>query len=338
MAVQSPITPRTVLIAGLGSIGRRHLGVVRASLPDAEIVILRRPGRPAPDDVGAGVRTVHDMDAALATRPEAAIVANPAPLHVVTALPLARAGVPLLVEKPLAAGPDGIDELLAATDDTGAVLQIGYCLRHDPSLAALKAELAAGTIGRLLGLRLTVGQYLPDWRPGTDYRAGVSARTDLGGGVLAELSHEIDAARWLTGEAISVFARIAQIGDLEIDVEDTADIVLGFVGGVAANLHLDMLSRPAVREIRAAGTEGTLVWDGIVHESRVWTAAGGAWRPLPAETLADRDALFARQFDHFLRAIRGEAAPFPDGRDGARTLALVEAARESARTGRTVNP
>jgi len=330
--------PGRILIAGLGSIGRRHLATVRSVLPDCEVVLLRRPGRPPPDGLGPGIRVLEDPEAALATHPEAAIIANPAPFHVATALPLARAGVPLLVEKPLSDRPEGVDALLAACAETGGVLQVGYCLRFDPSLRAVKEALAADAIGRPLALHIEVGQYLPDWRPGTDYRDGVSARADLGGGVLLELSHEIDYARWLAGEVETVFARTARSGALDIDVEDTADLILDFENGIDANLHMDMLCRPAVRVCRINGTAGTLYWDGIRHESRLFHFDAASWQPLsrPTKRKIDTSAIFKRQFRHFLSAISGKEAAWPDGEDAWRTLEVIRAARESGRTGRKV--
>ncbi|MBE0530760.1 MAG: Gfo/Idh/MocA family oxidoreductase [Rhodospirillales bacterium] len=331
-------TPGSILIAGLGSIGRRHLQTVRAVLPDVRIVVLRRPGQPLPADVGAKTALVHDIEAALASGIDAAIIANPAPFHVATALPLAQAGVPMLIEKPLAERPDDLAPLLDACAEKGVTLQVGYCLRFDPSLRAVKDALEAGAIGRVLSLHAEVGQYLPDWRPGTDYREGVSAKAALGGGALLELSHEIDYARWLAGEVTAVVAAIGRLGDLEIDVEDSADLVLTFASGVRGTVHLDMLQRPATRTCRIVGSAGTLAWDGIRHQARIHRPDTDGWEVLPVEGTAGRDDIFRSQFRHFLEAIRTGLPPLIDGADAARTLAVIAAARRSAAEQRTVSP
>ncbi|WP_316977869.1 Gfo/Idh/MocA family protein [Shumkonia mesophila] len=330
-------TPENILIAGLGSIGRRHLQTVRAVLPDARIVILRRPGQALPAGLGAKTALVHDVEAALAAGVDAAIIANPAPFHVATALPLARAGVPLLIEKPLADSPEGLAPLLDACANRHVPLQVGYCLRFDPSLRAMKDALEAGAIGRVLSLNAEVGQYLPDWRPGTDYRQGVSARAALGGGALLELSHEIDYARWLAGEVTAVAAAIGRLGDLEIDVEDSADLLLTFASGARATVHLDMLQRPATRICRIVGSAGTLAWDGIRHQASLHRPDTDGWETLPAPA-AGRDDIFQSQFRHFLEAIRTGRPPLIDGNDAARTLSVIAAARRSAAEQRTVRP
>ncbi|HEC14314.1 MAG TPA: Gfo/Idh/MocA family oxidoreductase, partial [Rhodospirillales bacterium] len=187
--------PDKLLIVGLGSIGRRHVAVARELEPGMEIMALRRAGSACGDVV-----VFTSLDEALNARPDAVIIANPAPLHVATAQAFVEAGKHVLIEKPLSDRLDGIDKLLASSRRRGTVLQVGYCLRFHPSLIAMKQAVAEGRIGRILSLRAEVGHYLPDWRPGSDYRSAVSARRDLGGGVLLELSHEIDLARWLAGE------------------------------------------------------------------------------------------------------------------------------------------
>lgn len=340
MSEEAVRMPGTILIAGLGSIGRRHLATVRAVLPACKIVVLRRPGQSLPADAGPGTVLAHRIEDALAAGIDAAIIANPAPFHVATALPLARAGVPLLVEKPLACAPENAAPLLDACAETGAPLQVGYCLRFEPSLRAVKAAVADGVVGRVLSLAITVGQYLPDWRPGTNYRDGVSARAALGGGALLELSHEIDYARWLTGEVTAVAAAVGRLGDLEIDVEDSADLLLAFASGARATVHLDMLQRPPTRTCRIVGSSGTIAWDGIRRDARLYRFDADGWEALPGGNAlpTTRDDVFLSQFRHFLEAIRTGRPPLVDGADAARTLAVIAAARRSAAEQRTVRP
>ncbi|MEO5336387.1 MAG: Gfo/Idh/MocA family oxidoreductase [Magnetospirillum sp. WYHS-4] len=325
-----------LLIVGLGSIGRRHLACLQRLAPDIAVTVLRRPGGTAE----AGVATVHNMSEALATCPQAAIVSNPAPFHVEAALALARAGVHLLVEKPLSDRLDGVAELIEECRKRRLVLQVGYCLRFDPSLAALKQALAAGTIGRLQHLKAEVGQYLPDWRPDTDYRQGVSARADLGGGALLELSHEIDTLCWLAGPAAGVIARLTAVGDLEIDVEDSADLLLDFPGNVSGTLHMDMLQRTPVRTCKAVGTAGTLLWDGMTRETRTYRVRDGkgAWEVLYSGKDSSPDTRYLEQLKHFLACIGSGGRPLVSGEDGLRVLEIVMAARRSAKEGTKVSP
>ena len=328
--------PRSVLVVGLGSIGRRHLKVLRDVLPNAEAMVLRRPGRGLDGEPGAGIRLVHDLDAALDIGADAAIIASPAHLHLRTALALADAGVHLLVEKPLSNKVDGVSDLLSLCRAKGTVLQVGYCLRFDPSLAAVKDAIDAGRIGRPLHLRAEVGQYLPDWRPGTDYREGVSARAALGGGVLLELSHEIDYAGWIAGQVVSVQARLDRVSDLDIDVEDLAELSLEFAGGMRGSLYLDFLQRSPVRTCKVIGTRGTVVWDGIAHESRLYDAGTGQWETMFPGGGITVDGILAAQSRHFIECVRGRSEPLVSGEDGLRALKVVEAAQRSQLRGERI--
>ncbi len=319
------------LIVGLGSIGQRHLRNLRSLVPQAEITVLRRPGsqaRPAEEQLAS--RTVHQLSDALAHRPQFAIVATPTACHLETAIRLADAGVDLLIEKPLSHRLEGVDRLLELVAQRGVMLSVGYNLRFEPSLAAMREAMLQGSIGKVLSLRAEVGQYLPDWRPGGDYRLAVSARAELGGGALLELSHEIDYVRWLLGEPSQVRAHVLCSGELEIDVEDLAELSLEFSSGAVGSIHLDMLQRPAVRSCRVIGTRGILHWCGQTFQAKCYTRASGRWRELSESSQPNRNAMYLTQLQHFLDCVSGWDTPCVTGEDGKRVLRIIEAARISA--------
>jgi predicted dehydrogenase len=326
---------RRVLFVALGSIGRRHLANLRQLEPDAE-PILWRP-HSGPSAVERGESCVASLDEALAARADVAIISAPAPWHLPFAQPLAEQGVPLFIEKPLAHSLTGVDALLHAAQSHGTPLMVGYNLRFSATLQAARQMLREGRIGRLLSLRAEAGQYLPDWRAGSDYREGVSARAELGGGALLELSHELDYTRWLAGDEVTeVTARLARLGALEIDVEDTAELLLQFAGGVQASVHLDMLQRAPHRTCRLIGTEGTLAVDLLAHRIECFSVANDRWDSwTPLVPPAANDTYLA-ELRHFLDCAATGAIPAITGEDGRRVLQIVEAARQSSAEKRTV--
>jgi len=208
-----------ILCISLGSIGKRHLRNARTLLPDAEIAVYRQHTRDSNVPEGAN-RMLASMDDALAFKPDAALISSPASEHVAGALPFARAGVPIFLEKPLAENAASITPLVQACEVSKGFTMVGYVLRFLPALHAIRRCIAEGTIGDVHTARIEVGQYLPDWRPASDYREGVSAQGKLGGGALLELSHEIDYATWLLGWPKSLLCSCARLSPLEIDVED----------------------------------------------------------------------------------------------------------------------
>ncbi len=326
------------LIVSLGSIGRRHLLNLKQLRPRAEIGVLhlRTPfDRTAATD--GAVHHFESIEEAIGFGPAAAIVAGPASTHVTVARRLADAGIHLMVEKPLSANAEGCRELVATARQRGLVLMTGYNLPFLPSLRLAKDCLDGGMIGRVLAVRAEVGQYLPDWRPGTDYRTGVSARRTLGGGALLELSHELHYLYWMFGMPSRVSARGGRYSDLEIDVEDLVEITLEFDSPRRlVNVHLDMVQRTPYRVCRFIGSEGTLVWDAILDRIDAYRASTQAWESVPVRTLSDRNQMYVDELTHFLECIETGTRPIVDGTDGLNTLALAEAARHSLATGATV--
>jgi predicted dehydrogenase len=321
-----------ILIVGLGSIGSRHARIARTLLPEAQIGVLRHRRC---DDVPAGLDHCFDsLDQAMQFRPQAAVIANPATHHLEPALALGQAGVHLLIEKPIANAAEGVQALIDACQDKASVLMTAYNLRFLPSLQYFRDRLAGGEVGKILSVRAEIGQYLPSWRPGADYRQTVSARAALGGGVLLELSHEIDYLRWLFGDIKWVNAILATQSDLEIDVEDTAHLTLGFAAKngakpLIASLSMDFVRHDTTRICVAIGETGTLRWNAIAGTVEVLGAGGTAWQTLFAQP-PQRDESYIAEWKHFLDCIAQKAPPLVSGQDGLAALKVIEAARLSS--------
>ena len=321
-----------LLLVGSGAIARRHLANAKAMGLAASVTVLRR--EPGPEDAdlrNAGAEVVYSVGNALARAPRCAIVATPAPTHVAIASRLASAGLHLLVEKPIAASSDDAANLIRMCRDRNVSLLVGYVLRFAPTLRRVREAIVEGRIGRIESARADVGQYLPDWRPGRDYRTSVTARHDLGGGALLELSHEFDYLRWLLGEAAAVRAWAGRLGALDIDVEDAADAIVQFVGGPLASVHLDLLRRCPSRTGRIDGSEGSLEWDLLASETR-WLYPHRA--PVLLTTPEDGGTdMYREELSHFADCVAGRTTPSITGEDALETLRLVEAARTAAETG-----
>ncbi len=324
------------LIVSLGSIGRRHLANLRALRPAAKIGVLRERG--GADPVPDADHVFAHLDDALGFAPEIAIVAGPATRHLAVAQPLAQSGAHLLVEKPISHDMHGVGALIELCRARRRVLMVGYVLRFHPAAQRARAELAAGRIGRLLALRAEVGQHLEDWRPALDYRKSVSARAELGGGVLLELSHELDLARWMAGEVERVSAESASLGGLEIDVEDCAELLLAFESTALGSIRVDMLQRPALRRCTLIGERGRLELDLLAGRLVLHAAGESSPRELCATPPASRDELYRAELAHFLSCAESGAEPCVTGEDGRAALALALAAKRSAATGQRVRP
>jgi predicted dehydrogenase len=321
------------LICGLGSIGRRHLRNLQA-LGQQDIVLCRTGlGSLSKDDL-EGVPVERDLVTALERwQPDAAVVANPTALHLETAIPAARAGCHVLIEKPVSDRLDGLEDLRESLAAGGGQVLVGFQYRFDPGLIRARELLHRGVIGQPLSARAHWGEYLPDWHPWEDYRVSYAARADLGGGVTLTLSHPFDYLRWLLGEVDSVHGATRRSQALGLEVEELAEAILELHSGCLASVHLDYHQRPAQHWLAIQGSEGTLSWDGRSGDLKWWLAADNIWHDEPAAAGHERNTMFLDEMEHFLDVVRGEVKPRCTLEDGVRALEIALAVRQSAKEG-----
>lgn len=329
-----------ILIAGLGSIGRRHFRNLVA-LGERDLVLYRTHRATLPDDELAGYPVETDLVEALQKhRPQAVVVANPTALHLDVAIPSAEAGCAILLEKPIAEDLTQVNELCQAAQKSGSRILVGFQFRYHPTLNKARELILSGALGKILTAHAHWGEYLPNWHPWEDYRASYAAREDLGGGVIRTLTHPLDYLRYLLGEVESLQALQGHISPLELaGVEDVAEIGLKFASGAIGGLHVNYFQRPPVHRLEIIGTAGTLRWDnadGVLQFYRM-SDAFGVISAQPGDTLLEqyhladgweRNHLFEAQTRHFLEVASGQAAPICTLEDGIRALELALAARK----------
>ena len=341
-----------ILIAGLGGIGQRHVRNLRTLLgPQAEIVAyrVRRDSPTLTDSLGVepgadvdekyGLRVMTDLDDALGEGPDAVLVCNPSSLHLSVALKAARAGAGLFIEKPVSADLDGVGELIQLVESQRLVGLVGYQMRFHPCLVRVATLLAKGAIGRVVAVRIEVGEYLPGWHTYEDYRQMYASRTDLGGGVILSQIHELDYVYWLFGMPRRVFALGGHLTRLEIDVEDTASILLECsVDGraIPVHVHQDYIQRPSSRTCEIVGDAGKILVDLRLLTLTAYDGEGNVIESLENPGF-ERNQLFLDEMTHFLSCLAGRESPRVSVRDGARSLAIALAAKKSIETGQVVD-
>ena len=325
--------PRKALVIGSGSIARRHLSNLRQLLPEADVACVSASGRPLADGETVATTQLLSMTEAIAWGPNLAVVASPAPMHLEHACQLLEAGIPVLIEKPLSDSLDRVRKVSQLMTNNRDKIEIAYNLRYLSSARRMKTLIDEACVGRILSLRIEVGQYLPDWRPQADYRRQVSANRSLGGGVLLELSHELDYLTWLFGQFDKVFCIATNSGQLEIDVEDRADILLSRED-LTAQVHLDFLQRRASRSCKVIGETGTLYWDLIANQILLENSDGE--KVLFSDTSVDRNDMYIELLRGFIDFAAGRSTPRITLDDGLAVLNMIEAMRESSATGRQI--
>lgn len=343
-----PGKPFRIAVAGAGLIGKRHVQAVDRC--DAAIVSAIVDPDPAArdfaDDTGCDwYASVADMLGAGA--PDGVIVATPNQMHVDNGLACVRAGVAVLVEKPIADNSTSAAQLVDEAAGLNVPVLVGHHRRHNPLIDAARQQIESGSIGDIVAVHATCWLYKPD-----DY-FDVAWRTRQGAGpVFINLIHDIDLLRYLVGEVVSVQAAESAHAR-QHDVEDTAAIIVGFANGALGTITVsDSIVAPWSWELTAAenpaypetgetcyfigGTRGSLE----IPKGKIWSQEGERswWQPINQMVYdaASHDPLDA-QIEHFCKVIAGAAQPVVSGLEGLKSLKVIEAIKASARDGRKID-
>lgn len=339
---------RLVLIAGYGSIGRRHVRNLQA-LGYSQLLFFRThrgaiADKPPANGDAAAWPEVRDLDAAWPHRPAIAVISNPSAWHMNVALAAARNGCDLFIEKPLSDSLAGCEELAEIVRRKNLVAMIGCQFRFHPLLLRLREGLSSGRLGSIAGARAEWGEYLPDWHPWEDHRTSYSARAEMGGGVVLTLIHPLDYMYWLFGPTDRVRASTRSIDSLQTPAgEDWAEITIDFCSGVVGQVHLDYVQRPAVHRLTVWGDRGRAEWDCQAGTLRWETLAapgekslsGGDAGPLVEVEYTpagfERNTMFVDETRHFLECVESRQTPAIPLADGIAVLKIALAAKQSAR-------
>jgi predicted dehydrogenase len=325
-----------LLVAGCGSIGKRHIeNLVAAKAGEVEAFDVRADRA---EEVRArfGIDVFTDLESAFARRPDVAFITAPTSFHLPLALRAAASGCHLFIEKPLSHTTEGIAQLLETVRRQGLITLVGCNLRFHPGLRVVKRLLDEGAVGRVVAIRAEVGQYLPDWHPLEDYRLGYSARRDLGGGIILDAIHEIDYVRWLLGPVRSVACFAGKLSRLEVETEDTAAVLLRLASGAVGEVHLDYVQRVYSRTCQVVGDEGTIRWDYSSGNARVYRATSRVWETFPNPPGWKPNQMYVDELNHFLRCLAGHERPTLDVYDAAGVLDVALAAKASSKSARVI--
>ncbi len=341
-----------IAVAGAGMIGRRHMELVAAS-GECSLAAVADPAPAAVATAGTfGVaRYVSLAELIARERPDGVIVATPNALHVEHALACIDAGIPVLVEKPVAHTLAAGAQLLRAADGANARVLVGHHRAHSPLLDRARAIVEQGILGQLVGVMGSAVFYKP-----AGYFDEAPWRRAAGGGpILINLIHEIGNLRSLCGEILAVQA-LASNSTRGFEVEDTVAIGLRFANGALGTFLLSDTAACArsweqtTRENASyatypdedcyviMGTRGCLSFPTMRikrytrDEDRSW------WKPMHAELaeVEHHDPL-QRQLAHFCALVRGETQPLVTLRDGLANLRVTEAIATAARSGDVVH-
>ncbi len=323
------------LIIGGGSIGRRHLENLLGLSHTAYVV---EPARQRANEIEEryGVRAFHNLEEALKGRYDAALVCNPTIYHARTALLLAEAKTHLFIEKPVSHDLKKIDCLLNLVKKNRLRALVGYNFKFHPSFKLMKTLLDSGAIGKVLSFTVIAGQYLPDWHPYEDYRKGYSANRSLGGGALLD-SHELAYLQWFLGPIAAIACAAGKYSSLEIDTEDTAEMIVRTKGGATGNVHVDYIQHPYRRIYYFYGSRGALEWDKSRKVVSLYRVKDKRWRYFKEPKDYDSNQMYIDEMKHFTNVLKEKEESVTDISSGIRTLKVMLAAKRASKLKRFID-
>jgi predicted dehydrogenase len=337
-----------IVVVGAGIIGRKHIDYVLRS-PHWSLAGIAEPcdgGRDCANRLGVSWRATA-AELLDDVKPDAALIATPNDTHRELALACLERGIPVMIEKPIAASSDDATAIAAAAQRSGVPVLVGHHRRHNPIVQCARSLLGKGLIGEITNVAVLYAGYKPPEYFKADWRSRLG-----GGPVLINLIHEIDMIRYLCGEIESIQAFTSN-AIRRFEVEDTAAVLLRMVCGALVTLTLsDTAATPWSWDLAAAeidlfppqpapvhthffcGSHGALALPTLER----WSYRGvrNWYRPITRDVIAvERSDPFVEQLHHFYRVVRGEEVPRITAADGASTLratlAVLDAARSTER-------
>ena len=324
-----------ILIVGVGSIGKRHLGILMdMGMKDIVVCDNQKTRLEEVQNVYPELRGSEDYAETIKEGFDVVFICTPPHLHTDIMAKAVDKGCHVFCEKPLAMELKGFDEIERKAGEKDLVIMVGYVYRFCKPIQKIKEILDSKILGKIYSARTIISLYLPDWHPWEDYRDFFLSHKDLGGGALLEESHATDYIKWMMGDVKSVFCINKKLSDLEMDAEDMTIINLEFENESIGAIQIDLLGRVLRKEAEFIGEKGTVIWDDERGLVRLFAAARGEWEEFELSFTPDA---YIEQLNHFFECIKNRKEPIIPLSDGIETLRICVAAFKSAQERRVVD-
>jgi predicted dehydrogenase len=318
-----------ILVIGAGSIGRRHIKNLNLlGYDDIDVVDISDANLGYAEKNFKIKETFNDFKDVLSFKSyDIGFILTPPFYHIPMALELARKGMDLFIEKPISHNLEHVDELINAKEENNLVVMVGYNQRFNFGLRKLKSYVEKGTLGKIYYIRAEFGQYLPDWRPWQDYRKSYTAIKELGGGILLDGSHEIDYVMWLANSKVKEVKTIYdKVSDLEINVEDIAEMIFRFENNIIASIHLNMIERGYNRYCEVVGKKGCIRW--IFKDNILEFYDGKSKELIIKKYEIDQNYSYLEELKHFFYCIENRAEPLSNIYTAKEVLEIIMKMKE----------
>jgi len=312
-----------ILIIGTGSIGRRHITLLK-KCGQHTIVAYRRiknKRTPGVDEYIDSLENLKKSDI------DCAVICNPSSLHVSTALILARQNIPFLMEKPVCVDSRNVSLLQKTVSKKRLPVLVGFNMRYHILFEKMKTLIESKSLGSPISMCMETGYYLPNWRS-RDYKKCYSAHKNMGGGVIFDLTHEIDIAVELMGSVREVSCIKGNVSSLKTTSEDIAEISLMHKNKRLTHIHLDYIQKTYTRTFKIVCEQGEIIWD--YGKGTLSHSDGKHKKIVKVPPRYSRDDTFKAQMKHWLNVIAKKEKALVSLRDGITVSNVAIAAHRSA--------
>ncbi len=306
-----------IAFVGMGSIGKRHLNnvcqLITSQGNTCNIDLYRSSmARELPEDVKALVANQYLCSQEVQREYDMVFITNPTSMHLDTALKFRPFTKAFFIEKPVFGSFEVDEQIVTMLDEIHSY--VACPLRYNPVLQYVKQNV---DLEKVISVRAMSSSYLPDWRPGQDYRKTYSAHTELGGGVDIDLIHEWDYLTWIFGMPTECLGIAGRFSNLEINSNDTA-LYVAKNDKLTYELHLDYFGRKTQRTLDIFTQDDTIQCD-IVGGTVAYLKEG---RTLDFNS--ERNAYQMAEIQHFFDIAERKTENDSNVRHGVQVLKLTK--------------
>jgi len=312
------------LIVGLGSIGKRHLRNILAieNTKKLEIIIYSKQTKSYLSNY-KNIKIFDTLDKCLLEKPDVGFITNETVHHIPIAIKLAKVGLDLFIEKPLSNKISNVKTFSKIIKTKKLITLVGCNLRFHRCINEIKNLIDQKVIGDIISVKVECGTYLPDWHPNENYSKSYASRDDLGGGVVLTCIHELDYLFWFFGETQEVFSMTGKYSNLKITASDLSAIILKFKNNIIAEVHLDYFQKPEARSCKLIGTKGTITWDSLSNEVKIYDFKKSKWKSKLKIKKYDKNEMYVKELEHFIQCVNKKKKTINDISQGEYVLKVA---------------
>ena len=277
------------------------------------------------------IKIFDTLEQCLLEKPEIGFITNETVNHIPIAMKLAKAGLHLFIEKPLSNTISSLKTFTKLVEKQKLITLMGCNLRFHRCISEIKNLIDQKAIGNIVSVKVECGTYLPDWHPGENYSKSYASRDDLGGGVVLTCIHELDYLYWFFGETQEVFSMTGKYSNLKITASDLSAIILKFKNNIIAEVHLDYFQKPEARSCKIIGTKGTIIWDSINNEVKMYNFKKLKWESKLKLKKYDKNLMYKSELIHFIKCVKNNLKDYNDIKQGEYVLKIALAVKKSAK-------